>query len=99
MSNKKRQFHQALGVDTALSPGPHKQIHPDSGNGDRVVDPELEGTMEQDQLLHQLVGTGIVRIRPCERPAVRQALVRVTVVSRELSIGEREPRRRMQVRI
>ena len=79
MSNKKRQFHQALGVDTALSPGPHKQIHPDSGNGDRVVDPELEGTMEPDHPLQQVVGALVVRIRPrntdgeppCEGPAVR----------------------------
>ena len=84
MSNKKRQSHQTLGVDAALSPGPHKRIPPDSGSGDRVIDPELEETMESDHLLHQVVGTGIVRIRPydtdgeppCEGPAVWQAFIR-----------------------
>lgn len=73
------QFSQTLEVDAALSPGSHEQVPPDPGSSDRVVNTELQGTVETDHLLHQVIRTGVIRVWPCytngeppsERPAVR----------------------------
>jgi len=72
------QFSQTFEVDAALGPGSHEQVPPDSGSGNRVVNAELQGTVEADHLLHQIVGAGIVCVRPrdpdgeppSERPTV-----------------------------
>ena len=72
------QLSQTFKVDATFGSGSHEQIPPDSGSCDRVVDAELHWTMEANHLLHQVIGTGVVRVWPCdtdgkpppERPAV-----------------------------
>ena len=58
------QVPETLEVNAALGTESSEQISPDSGSGDRVVGAGLEGTVEANHLLYQVVGARVVRVRP-----------------------------------
>lgn len=72
---------QTLQVKTALRARAHEQITPNSGGGDRVVDPELHRAVQADHLLHKVVGARVYGVWPgntdCKPPSKRLRPYRV----------------------
>jgi hypothetical protein len=57
---------QALEVQAAFRARTHKQVAPDAGRSDRVINSELHRSVQAHHLLHEVVWARVYRIWPCD---------------------------------